>query len=666
MLAVLFLPRQFQVLVVENVNETHLDKAIWLFPAYLLLINLFVLPIALGGLLHFSETPHMAADYYVLTLPLTQGYHTLALLVFIGGLSAATGMVVVETIALSTMICNDLVMPMLLHWPSNFFLRQKDLTFLLLAIRRASIILILLFGYGYYRFVAEFQALVSIGLIAFTAVAQFAPAILGGIFWKQGSRQGVLAGLAAGITIWAYTLVVPTIIQAGLLPRELLTQGPWGISLLRPDRFLGLNLGLYPGDMIAQAVFWSLTLNCALYVAVSLFSRPSAMEHTQASLFVDIFKYGVTRHKSPLWRGTASIPDLKSILVRFLGAEQTNAALRTYAQDHRINWRHDLRADPGLVTYTEKLLAGTIGAASAHVMVASVVKEEPLGLAEVMDILDETRQVIAYSHELEQTSRELKTANERLQELDRLKDDFIATVTHELKTPLTSVRALAEILHDTPSIETAQRKEFARIIVSESKRLSRLINRVLTLQKLETGRLTLDLAPVDIGELIEEATTTHGQLIREKTIQLTIDQPSKPVVVGADRDRLMQVILNLVSNAVKFCPASGGRIRIRVIPSDKELRVEITDNGQGIPPQDHEAIFDKFHQLRPAGQGRPRGTGLGLAIARQIIEAHGGRIAVDSQPAKGATFFFTLAMGGNDQFQVNSEGREKNQDPAHD
>jgi len=648
MFAVLFLPRQFQVLVVENVNENHLDKAVWLFPAYLLLINLFVLPIAFGGILHFGNVPSIEADYFVLTLPLANGYHNLALLVFIGGLSAATGMVIVETLALATMICNDLVMPLLLRWPPEYFRKQKDLSRVLLAIRRISIVFVLLLGYAYYSSFAGFQALVSIGLTSFAAVAQFAPAILGGLFWKQGSRTGVIAGLTLGIFVWGYTLVVPTVVQAGLLPAELLSQGPWGISLLRPDNLFGLSLKLYPGDMIAQGLFWSLTLNTILYVAVSLFSRPTAIEHTQAMLFVDIFKYGVTRHKSPFWKGTASIPDLKSILVRFLGTERTNEALSAYAQDHQINWHHDLRADPGLVTFTEKLLAGAIGAASAHVMVASVVKEEPLGLAEVMNILDETRQVIAYSHELERTSLELKAANEQLQELDRLKDEFISTVTHELKTPLTSVSALAEILLDTPSIEPAQRKEFARIIVSESKRLTRLINRVLAFQKLETGTMSLDLAPVDIGILIQEATTTHAQMIAEKGIELKIELPSEPAVVAADRDRIMQVILNFVSNAVKFCPEADGRILIRVIRSDQELRVEIADNGRGIAPEDHGAIFEKFHQLRSTGRGRPRGTGLGLAIARQIIEVHGGAIGVESEPHQGATFFFTLITGEQD------------------
>src|SRR6266581_3106138 len=233
MMAIMFLPRQFQVTVIENLEEKHLNKAIWLFPLYMLAINVFVLPIAFGGLLHFPDG-RVDADTFVLTLPMAEKQELLALLVFIGGLSAATGMVIVETIALSTMVCNDLLMPVLLRLRRLRLNERRDLTGLLLGIRRGAIVLILLLGYLYFKLAGEAYALVSIGLISFAAVAQFAPAILGGIFWKGGTRAGALAGLLAGFAVWLYTLLLPALARSGWLPISLLDQGPFGIELLKP------------------------------------------------------------------------------------------------------------------------------------------------------------------------------------------------------------------------------------------------------------------------------------------------------------------------------------------------------------------------------------------------------------------------------------------------
>ncbi|HEX6827865.1 MAG TPA: sodium:solute symporter, partial [Burkholderiales bacterium] len=240
MLSIMLLPRQFQISVVENVNENHITKATWLFPMYLLAINVFVLPIAFGGLMHFPDGS-VDADTFVLTLPMAEGRPGLALLVFIGGLSAATGMVIVETIALSTMVCNDLVMPLLLRSKSLQLTRQPDLSGLLLAIRRWAIALILLLGYFYFRIAGEAYALVSIGLISFAAVAQFAPAIIGGLFWREGNRAGAFAGLCGGFAVWAYTLLLPSFARSGWLPMSFIEQGPLGVALLKPLQLFGLS-----------------------------------------------------------------------------------------------------------------------------------------------------------------------------------------------------------------------------------------------------------------------------------------------------------------------------------------------------------------------------------------------------------------------------------------
>ncbi|MEM9666742.1 MAG: histidine kinase, partial [Bacteroidota bacterium] len=434
MLAILFLPRQFQVAVVENVDERHLDKAIWLFPLYLFLINLFVLPIAFGGLLAFPDGT-VDADTFVLTLPLAAGRVDLALLAYLGGLSAATGMVIVATIALSTMISNDLVMPTLLRIPALRLDAQGDLTTLLLRIRRGSIVVVLLMAYVYFNLVGAVYDLVSIGLISFAAVAQFGPALLGGIYWKRGTRAGALAGLLVGFLVWIYTLALPSLAQpGGLLPPSFLTDGPWGLTLLHPYQLFGLT----GPDTISHALFWSLLLNTGLYVGVSLFTRRSVLERVQAVAFVDVF----AAPTAPFVRGTARIQDVQTLLARFMGLDKAQAALGGYAARHHVDLRRTREADPDLIQHAETVLAGTIGSASARLMIATVVQERPFSMDEVLHILDETQEVIAYSQALEQKSRDLEQAkealqqaNDRLQDLDRMKDDFVSTVTHELRTP---------------------------------------------------------------------------------------------------------------------------------------------------------------------------------------------------------------------------------------
>src|SRR5712691_505193 len=491
MMAIMFLPRQFQVTVIENLEEKHLNKAIWLFPLYMLAINVFVLPLAFGGLLHFPDG-RRDADTFVLTLPMAEKQELLALLVFIGGLSAATGMVIVETIALSTMVCNDLLMPVLLRMKRLRLNEQPDLTGLLLGIRRGAIVLILLLGYLYFKLAGEAYALVSIGLLSFAAVAPFAPALLGGIFWKGGTRAGALCGLSAGFAVWLYTLLRPALARSGWLPSGLLEQGPFGIELLKPLQLFGLG-GV---DQISHAMIWSMMGNVGAYVIGSLSASPSADEHRQASLFVDVFKQTGEAGGARFWRGTASAPDLYNVLARFLGTATADSAFGEYARGRGLSWPDErLVADAELVHYVEVQLAGAIGAASARVMVAAVAKEEALTIDEVRDILDEASQVVVYSHKLEQKSRELEAAtaelreaNKRLTELDRLKDDFVSTVTHELRTPLTSIRAFTEILLDTPDVGAEQRKKFLGIITKEAERLTRLINQVLDLAKIESGK----------------------------------------------------------------------------------------------------------------------------------------------------------------------------------
>ena len=646
MLAVMFLPRQFQVAVVENVNENHLRRAIWLFPLYLLLINIFVLPIALGGQMLFAGQS-VDADTFVLTLPMAHGHGWLALLVFIGGLSAASGMVIVETIALSTMVCNDLVMPLLLRYRWLALQGQEDLSGVLLGIRRGAIVLILLLGYLYFRLAGEAHALVSIGLISFAAVAQFAPAMLGGMYWRGGTRSGALAGLSGGFAVWLYTLLLPSFAKSGWLPGDFLQNGLWGFELLRPQELFGLQ-GL---DPMANGLFWSLLANIGGYICVSLMRRPNAAEAGQATLFVDVFKQGGPSGGA-LWRGSAQVGDLLPLIGRIIGPERARSVFADYARSRGVASVDVLPADAGLVHFAEATLAGAIGSASARVMVASVVKEEPLGLDEVMNILDEASQVRAYSKRLEEKSleleaatRELRGANDRLKELDRLKDDFMSSVTHELRTPLTSIRAFSEMLLEDPKIDLEDRKRFLGIIVSETERLTRLVNQVLDMAKIESGHAEWHNGEINLVEIIEQAVASTSQLFKDKGVALEMNLPASVPTLLADRDRLVQVMLNLLSNAVKFVERGKGRVAVTLAQTAEGMRVDVRDNGPGLTPEEQLIVFEKFRQGGNTMTDKPQGTGLGLPISRQIVEHYGGRLWVESAPGEGATFSFLMPCG---------------------
>ncbi|MBL8312722.1 MAG: histidine kinase [Rubrivivax sp.] len=622
MLSVIMLPRQFQVMVVENVDERHLERAAWAFPAYLLLINLFVLPIAMGGLLHFGGPAAANPETYVLSLPLAAGEPALALLAFIGGLSAATGMVIVEAIAVSTMVCNDLVLPLLLR--AKAFAgqgRDGDLTGVILAVRRGVIVLLMLLGWVYFRVAGEAYALVSIGLISFAAVAQFAPALLGGMFWKGGTRDGALAGLAAGALLWAYTLLLPSIAKSGWLDAAFLQQGLFGLTWLRPEALFGLT-GM---DSLTHALFWTMLVNVGLYVGVSLARPPQAAEASQALQFVDVYERA--SEERVFWRGRARTEDLVTLVGRFLGAGRARSLFAAEARRRGLGGAAQAQADAALVQFAETQLAGAIGSASARVMVASVVEEEALDLDDVVRIVEE--------------ASELRHLNEQLKSLDRLKDDFMSSVTHELRTPLTSIRALSELMRDDPEMGPEQRQEFLGLVVAETERLSRLVNQVLDMAKIESGHADWLSADVDLGALLEQAVLTTTELFRERGAQVHLHKPAQVPTLRADPDRLLQVVLNLLSNAAKFVPREGGRVDVRLLVQPRGLTVEVQDNGPGVPAAQRSLIFEKFRQGGDASH-RPQGTGLGLPISRQIVEHFGGRMELRPDAGQGACFAFTL------------------------
>jgi signal transduction histidine kinase len=425
-----------------------------------------------------------------------------------------------------------------------------------------------------------------------------------------------------------------------------MTNGLFGNSLLKPYELFGMQ-GM---DNISHATFWTLFFNTALYFFCSLCTKPTSIEHNQAVLFVDVFHYSKGIENSVAWRGKALVSDLKSLLESFLGSNRTERIIRVFATRNNVNMQNRY-ADARFVNYSEKLLAGIVGTASARMMVSSVSKEEDISLDEVVAILKKSQELMEVNKELKQKSQELKqlteqlqAANEQLLLTDKLKDDFLATVTHEIRTPLTSIKALSEILYDNDDLEHEERQHFLSTIIKESDRLSRLINQVLDLEKLESGKVRVLSETIDLQEIIEDSVETIEQLAKEKGVKIKkIIDKNLPVFNG-DKDRMMQVMLNLLSNALKFTEAQKGSITITAYVEDNNLYVNVIDDGSGISKDYQELIFDKFYQAHDQTIRKPKGSGLGLAISKRIIELHNGKIWVESKVNKGSKFSFTIPI----------------------
>jgi Na+/proline symporter/signal transduction histidine kinase len=655
-MAVFFLPRQFQVAVVENVDEKHLSKAAWLFPLYLLLINIFVLPIAFGGQLLFPSSG-ADSDYFVLDIPLLYNQNALALLVFIGGYAAATGMIIVESIALSTMFSNHLVIPLLL---ANKTLSEKfrdNLSNIIIQSRRLGIVFILTAAYFYYHLLSSSYSLVSIGLISFVSVAQLMPAMIGGIFWKKGNKLGALSGLVAGFCIWFYTLVLPSLSGSWLPLESFIHHGPFGIEWLKPNALFGLQ-GFSP---IVHSMLWSLLVNMGLYVGLSLFTKQSVADANQAELFVDVTKYASVMESASIWKGTANIPDIRSLLANFLGSDRTNQALNSFAQRNQLVLDEN-KADPKLVYYAERVLSGIIGSASARIMVASTVKEEEVKIDELLDILKESQQMMRLNKELKRKTDELEKArfdlmevNQQLLEQDALKDDFLTTVTHELRTPITSIRAFSEILHDNEDIDNESRQQYLQIIIKETERISRLITQVLDLEKYDSGKQKLQAEWVSLQTLIQQVLQSVEQLLRDRNIEVQLHIDASVPNVWVDEDKMQQVLVNLLSNAIKY---TENELIIRLYvkntsTSEAYWTIEVEDNGVGIEKEYEELVFEKFYQAKDQNIRKPKGSGLGLAISRRIVELHEGTLTLAPKEGKGARFCLCVPLENKSELPTN-------------
>lgn len=637
-LAIILLPRQFQVAVVENTNEQHIQKASWMFPLYLFVINIFVLPIALAGIMYLPKSVDM--DMAILHFAVFSQSNILVLLVFIGGFSAATGMVIVETIALTNMISNSLTMPLLI---ASGKLKQASTSYsqIIINSRRWGVFILLSLAYIFEKWVAERYSIVSIGLISFVAVAQFAPALIMGIYWKQPNKKAAFWSISIGFIIWFYTLVIPSISIENSFWSTCVEYGPWHISWLQPTHLFGMQTL----DQISHGIFWSLLLNIAVYMILSYMLQPSLQETYQATLFVDIqdqpFAMGNT-----LWKGVVLQDDIEHTLQNFLGASRTKILLDGYANRHQINLQSGQIADPRIVSFAERILGGVIGAASSRLMISAVTQDETLTLHGVFDIVKESQQTIELnkelrkkSLELEKASKELSKVNMQLTKMDELKNEFLYTVTHELRTPLTSIRALSEIIYDNPEMEEEQKQQYIDIIIKETEKLSHLITQVLNLEKYESGKQKIYPSSFDMGVLCKEVIQSLLPLYEAQQLTVNLHHPNSNYIIYADRDLIRQVLYNLISNAIKFAQHT---IKIHMMSIDETIEVSVKDDGIGLHPETKDMLFDKFFQAKQGHLQKPVGSGLGLAICKKIIDLHDGKIYAENNKSKGACFTFVI------------------------
>lgn len=636
--AIFLLPRQFHTAVVENNRESHLKKAIWLFPLYLLLFNIFVYPIAWGGNILFQGQEHNS-DTYSLLIPQHFGNNTMTLLVFLGGFSAAISMVIVSSVSLSIMLSNNVLIP---YGFLGSFLNEKEKTntWRIVFIRKIAIFSLIIISYIIYREYILESSLFSIGLVSFVIIAQLAPSFFGALFWKRGSSEGAIIGIGIGFILCAYTLLIPYFIVDG----EYIDHGIFGIELLKPYQLFGLDYL----DIVPHALFWSLFFNLFAYMIVSISFKGDYRERNYAEMFVDIEKYITLHENAFVWRGTAYINDIQNILFRFLGKEKTMEAIATFNEKYNIPLENQL-ADSRLIKYAENLLTGHIGTASAKILISNVVKEEKISLPELLKILEESKENIVINKKLTETSKELqlitqqlKTANMDLLKKDKQKDDFLDTISHELRTPITAIRASTEILYEDDDVPEEMRKQFLKNIISESDRLNRLITKILDLEKFDSGQQKIDLTENNIYSSISESLVNLKQLIENKNIKVEIVSEKNIFKAYYDEDHITQVLHNLLSNAIKFCPVTDGLITISIIETPLIIEVGVEDNGKGIAEEDFEAIFDKFYQSQHQNIQKPVGSGLGLAICKKIIRHHNGEIWAENRPDSGAKITFSL------------------------
>ncbi|HUD87444.1 MAG TPA: PAS domain-containing hybrid sensor histidine kinase/response regulator [Xanthobacteraceae bacterium] len=533
--AIMLLPRQFHVSIVENHSEAEVRRAAWLFPAYLVLINLFVLPIAMAGLLTFPAG-RVDSDMFVLALPLAAHSDLMTLVAFVGGLSAATAMVIVESVALAIMVSNDIIVPLVLKRRATLTGAPSDGGAWLLTTRRIAIFVILLLAYIYYRSAGEAQ-LAAIGLLSFAAIAQFAPAFFGGLIWRRATARGAIAGMTAGILVWGYTLLLPSISDAGIVDARILTEGPWGLAFLRPQALFGLDL-----PPLVHSVLLSLAVNIACYIGCSLSRRPTAIERVQADLFVPPL-VPMLAPRAPgfrLRRAAVTVEELIATVARYLGEERTRESFTSFAASRRISLEPAAEADFEVLQYGEYLLASAIGAASSRLVLSLLLRKRTVSTKDALKLLDDANAAIHYNREV------LQTALDHVRQGIAVFDKDLALVCwnrqfgelFDLPHGLTRVGiALDEFLRhvarhvaaDQKDLDSAIAERIAKYTSEDEPFLERFAERKLVIEvrsnRMPDGGLVTtftDITPsVKAAEALERANATLERRVRERTKELT-------------------------------------------------------------------------------------------------------------------------------------------------
>ena len=435
--AIMLLPRQFQIMAIENSSEKHISMAMWLFPAYMFLINIFVVPIALGGILSSGSSAN--ADYFVLTLPLQSGHPWLVLLTFLGGFSAATGMLMVESVTISTMLLNHVFMPIIVRLkPRSWF------PILLINMKRFGVFVVVLLGYFYQSVVGETYMLVTMGRISFAAAAQFGPALIGGLYWHRGNRIGAITGMFLGFLIWFYTLLLPSFVKSGWWQSDIPAKGLFGLDFLKPTQLFGLT-GL---DIWSHSVFWSMLFNIGAYLALSIILGQDEREQEQAKRFVDVFE--PEKIKMPWETKRLSKPvtilQFVNLMTKFIGETQSHAAISEYLGNREIDSKGGVSEFelPNLKRFIEKTLAGSLGAAAAGAIVESYLSDIGSKMESVYDIFSTVRTSLDQSREALYVRLRASEIMNRSLDLQIIMEDLLELLQKEFKFDLSIIRLVDE------------------------------------------------------------------------------------------------------------------------------------------------------------------------------------------------------------------------------
>jgi len=527
--AIMLLPRQFHVSVVENLSDAEVGRARWLFPLYLVAINLFVIPIALAGLIIFPFGA-VDSDMYVLALPIEGNAPLLSLGVFVGGLSAATAMVIVECVALSVMVSNDIIVPLVLQRAGESRGRTKDFGDFLLKLRRITIFAVMLMAYCYYRALGHTQ-LATIGLLSFAAIAQLAPAFFGGLLWRRATARGAIGGMLVGFAVWAYTLFLPSFLDTSTAGLMLLQHGPFGIEALRPQALLGTDL-----PPLLHGVLWSLSLNLLTYLAVSLAGQPTSIERLQADLFVPDTLAPMTP-TFRRWRTTITVQDIQTTVAQYLGPERARLSFEAFAQSHQLTLDPAAPADFELLRRAEHLIASSIGAASSRLVMSLLLRKRTVSAKAALKLLDDSHAALHFNREILQTALnhvrqgiavfdvdlQLICSNRQFGELLQLPPHLV-----QIGIPLQEIMEFIGAI-TPPGSDASMQRRLAAYTTEGEPFLERLPDRHMVIEvrssRMPDGGLVITFTDVtpsfEAAEALERANATLEKRVRDRTEELT-------------------------------------------------------------------------------------------------------------------------------------------------